>query len=50
MNYCADKNQLNFDNTPSIVIFLLASVKEEVAFSGTSIRLFFYVFFSLISG
>jgi hypothetical protein len=38
---CVDKHQLDFDNTLSTVIFLLASVKDEVAFSGTSIRLFY---------
>jgi hypothetical protein len=35
MNYCSshlDKYQLDFDNTLSTVIFLLALVNEEVAF------------------
>ena len=47
LNYCSshlDKHQLDFDNALSIVIFLLASVKDEVAFSGTSIRLFLVCF------
>jgi hypothetical protein len=47
MNYCSshlDKHQLDFDNTLSTVIFLLASVNEEVAFSGTPIRLFLVCF------
>ena len=43
-NYCSshlDKHQLDLDNTLSTFICILASVNEEVAFSGTSIRLFF---------
>ena len=47
MNYCSshlDKHQLDFDNTLSTFIFILASVNEEVAFSGTSIRLFLVCF------
>jgi hypothetical protein len=47
MNYCSshlDKHQLDFDNTQSTFIFILASVIEAVAFSGTSIRLFLVCF------
>ena len=46
MNYCSshlDKHQLDFDNTLSTFIFILASVNEEVAFSAHQLGYFWCV-------